>query len=107
MPDPVPGGLTDAIASVEWRLQLTTSTVARALDRVYATLTPSQASLLRRLMAPDGARVIRTFDDYPGQKGKADLVQLSASGLVAANRDRTVVIHPLVAADLGSRFQAR
>jgi hypothetical protein len=106
MPDRVPGGLTDTIASVDWRLQLTRSTVARALDRVYATLTPSQVSVLRRLVAPDGARVIRKFDDYPGQEEEA-LVQLSASGLVAANEDRTVVIHPLVAAELGGRFQAR
>ena len=107
MPDPVPGGLSDAMASVEWRLQLTTSTVARALDRVYAALTPSQLSVLRRLMAPDGARVIRKFDDYPGQEEKAALVQLTTSGLIATSQDRTVVIHPLVAAELGSRFQAR
>jgi hypothetical protein len=106
-PDRVPGGLADAMASMEFRLQLTTATVGSALARIAATLTPSQVAALKRLMTPDGARILRTIDDYPSAADKETLAQLSAAGLIAVNQDGTVVIHPLVAAELGSRLQAR
>lgn len=100
-PDRVPGGLTDAIGSVEWRLELTKSTVARTLDRVLATLTPSQSSLMRRLAAREGEPVRDAPDDHMVEQETSDRARLRSLGL-AADRENTLVIHPLVSAELGN-----
>ena len=92
-----------AIEPTQQRLAEFESTLGAALERSFATLSPSQIALLRSLVMPSGVSRVLPKDEPTCQ---ADLQALAQAGLVNIGEHGTMIFHNLVADYVAKRFGA-
>ncbi len=91
------GFLDNVVEPTEHRLTQLESTVYAVLDRVFASLSPSQVGILRTLVGQNGTRLLLPPTQGVARHRPTDIESLRRSGLLAIGPQGTMLTHDLIA----------